>query len=387
MNRIKVVHLITKLELGGAQLNTVFTFENLNPEIFEVFLITGDGGILNTEVEEFCKMNKNYSGKFIMIKDLVRSINPIKDIKALLNLRKEFKLIKPDIIHTHSSKAGILGRLAGSLAGVGVVIHSVHGFSFSSHQSFLRRSFFSFAEKIISGLTTHFVFVSKNDIEVAEKKKLVKNKNYSLIRSGFPVKKFIDVSINKSAARKKYNINNSMFVCGIIAPFKPQKGLFHLIKIASLVLKEDKDILFIIAGDGTLREKIEYELEQEGISDNFRLPGFINDIDKMIPLFDIGLTTSLWEGLPQSLVQMRLNKKAVVASNIPGNNEIIINGENGYLIDIKDHKKFAEAILSLKSDIKLRKKLSFYNDNFAEWDGNFMVEAQEELYIELIKSR
>jgi len=383
MKRIKVVHLITKLELGGAQLNTIFTFEHLDPEVFEAFLMSGDGGVLTPEVEEFCRMNKSFSGKFTIVKDLAREINPVKDIKAFFKLRKEFKLMKPDIIHTHSSKAGILGRLAGFFSKTPVIIHSVHGFSFSGYQSFLRRNIFSFIEKIISGLTTHFIFVSNNDISIAEQKKLLRKNNYSLIRSGFPIKKFLETGGDIAIVKKKYNINDSMFVCGTIAPFKPQKGLFHLIEIASLVLKKDKNIIFFIAGDGVLREKIESELKKRGIFDNFRLPGFINNIENVIPLFDIGLTTSLWEGLPQSLVQLRLKKKTIIASDIPGNNEVVAEGKNGYLIDIEDHDSFVSAILSLKNDPELRKSLSIYNDNYNEWDGDFMVRSQEELYLKV----
>ncbi len=383
MKRIKVVHLITKLEMGGAQLNTIFTFEHLDPEVFEPFLMSGDGGVLSSEVEEFCRVNKGFSGKFTIVKNLVREINPIKDIKAFFRLRKEFKLIKPDIIHTHSSKAGIIGRVAGFFSKTPVIIHSVHGFSFSDYQSFLRRNIFSFVEKLISGLTTHFIFVSNNDIAIAEQKKFLRKKNYSLIRSGFPVKKFLNAGGDIEVVREKFKINSSMFVCGIIAPFKLQKGLFHLIDIASLVLEKDKNIIFFIAGDGILREKIENELKKRGIFDNFRLPGFINNIENVIPVFDIGLTTSLWEGLPQSLVQLRLSKKAIVASDIPGNNEVVADGKNGYLIDIKDHNSFASTILSLKNDPELRKSLSTYNDNFEEWDGDFMVRSQEELYLKV----
>lgn len=383
MKRIKVVHLITKLEMGGAQLNTIFTFKHLDPEVFETFLMSGDGGVLSSEVEEFCIVNKGFAGKFTIVKNLVREINPIKDIKAFFRLRKEFRLIKPDIIHTHSSKAGIIGRVAGFFSKTPVIIHSVHGFSFSDYQSFLKRNIFSFVEKLISGLTTHFIFVSNNDIAIAEQKKFLRKKNYSLIRSGFPVKKFLKAGGNIEVVREKFKINSSMFVCGIIAPFKQQKGLFHLIDIASLVLEKDKNIIFFIAGDGILREKIENELKKRGIFDNFRLPGFINNIENVIPVFDIGLTTSLWEGLPQSLVQLRLSKKAIVASDIPGNNEIVADGKNGYLIDIKDHNSFASTILSLKNDPELRKSLSRYNDNYEEWDGDFMVRSQEELYLKV----
>ena len=186
-----------------------------------------------------CFKKKTKKDRFFFVKDLVRQINPIKDLKALFQLRKLLKKIKPDIIHTHSSKAGILGRTAAFLLRVPVIIHSVHGFSFSPYQSFLKRTFYVTAEKLVSKITSHFVFVSNDDIGMAREKKLVKE-NYSLIRSGFPFKKFLKKSEDEKTVRESYNIKENDFVCGIIAPFKPQKGLFHLIEIAERVLAPGK---------------------------------------------------------------------------------------------------------------------------------------------------
>jgi glycosyltransferase involved in cell wall biosynthesis len=305
--------------------------------------------------------------------------------------------MNPHVVHTHSSKAGIIGRLAAFSAGVPVIIHSVHGFSFSPFQSFLKRTFYSAAEKAVSKLTSHFVFVSNDDIEIAAQKKLIKE-NYSLIRSGFPFQKFLKKEDGTSAhiesLRKKYNIKKNDFVCGIIAPFKPQKGLFHLIEIADMVLKSKRDmdnaakadnIVFMITGDGDLRAAIEEKLKEKNIFENFRLPGFVFDIENAVDIFDIGVSTALWEGLPQSLIQLRLKKKAVVASDIPGNREVIKDKKNGFLVDVKDHETFARKILFLMENSAERERLAcFDREDFSQWDADYMVKAQEKLYRELL---
>ncbi len=378
-NRITVIHLITRLELGGAQLNTLHTAEHLDSLRFDVYLLCGPGGVMKSRLAE--------NDRLIVVPQLAREIRLGRDLLALAQITRLFKGLKPQIVHTHSSKAGILGRLAARLAGVPVVIHSVHGFSFSPCQSFFRRQFYLFAERICRRLTTHFIFVSNGDIDLARKKKLVAG-NYSLIRSGFPLEKFSGRHGDLAALRAKYDLPEGGFVCGIVAPFKPQKGLLHLAAIAEIVIKKDPAIFFFIAGDGAQRQELEKELQRRGIARNFRLPGFIRDVENAMDCFDVGISTALWEGLPQSLVQLRLKKKAVVASDIPGNREVIRDGENGFLLPVEDHGRFAAAILRLSADAGLRRKLASYaEEDFSEWSADVLVARQEELYQRLVIRR
>jgi len=380
---LKIVHVITKLELGGAQVNTIYTVEHLSPDRFDTYLICGPGGILTERVEK--------KEKLIIMKNMVRQICPYKDWRVFFQLKRKLRELKPDVVHTHSSKAGILGRLAAYFARVPVIIHSVHGFSFSPFQSAPVRTIYSTAERLVRKITRHFIFVAQEDIETAKKYKLVQD-NFSLIRSGFPVRKFFPSNQSHAEVlelRSKYGIKETDFVCGIIAPFKPQKGLFHLIEIAAEVirlLKEEgfkRDIIFMITGDGNLRPEIENKLSEKGISDNFRLPGFLFDIENAIEIFDLGISTALWEGLPQSLIQLRLKKKAIVASDISGNREVIKNGQNGFLADVFDYKLFAQKIRELVTDETLRKQMESYEEDFSQWDADYMVKRQEALYEEL----
>ncbi|MBN2346536.1 MAG: glycosyltransferase family 4 protein [Candidatus Aminicenantes bacterium] len=376
IDKIVVVHLITKLELGGAQLNTLHTVENLDPLRFDSYLLCGPGGMLRSSLRE--------RHRLMIVPALEREIRPGRDLRAIVQLTKLFKDIGPQIVHTHSSKAGILGRWAAFLAGVPVIVHSVHGFSFSPYQSFLRRHFYLLAEKVCRRLTSHFVFVAAADIELARRHRLIGD-NFSLIRSGFPLEKFASRGKAPAALKEKYGLPASSFVCGVLAPFKPQKGLFHLAAIAALVIQRHPQVFFFIAGDGGQRQELEEELRRLNIEGNFRLPGFIRDVETVMDFFDIGVSTSLWEGLPQSLVQLRLKKKAVVASDIPGNREVIRDGENGFLFPVEDHDRFAAAILRLATDTALRRKLgNFAGDDFHDWSADVLVARQEELYQRLL---
>lgn len=257
MEKIKVVHIITKLELGGAQINTIYTYQHLDPSGFEPWLLCGPGGILTDTITQ--------KEHLVILNHLERAINPGQDLKAYRELKRWLLHHQPQIVHTHSSKAGIIGRLAAHAAGVPVIIHSVHGFSFSPFQSFLKRNLYINAEKFVAQRTSHFVFVSQDDIQIAKDHHLVTD-NYSLIRSGFPFPPFLEKKSNSHLIREKYNIAPDDFVCGVIAPFKAQKGLFHLIEIAARVIPSlagKRNVRFIITGDGALRPAIEAKLKEK----------------------------------------------------------------------------------------------------------------------------
>lgn len=389
--RIVVAHIITKLELGGAQLNTLHTVEHLDLARFDAYLLCGPGGVLKSRLAE--------TERFFEIPALGREIRPGRDIQALLQLLRLFKRFRPQVVHTHSSKAGILGRLAARLAHVPVVVHTVHGFSFSPQQPFFQRHLYRLVERACRPLTDHFIFVSRSDMEQALRLKLVDppcpdaaapsrsdatRNGFSLIRSGFPLEKF-RAAADAAAVRAKYDLSPGCFVCGTIAPFKPQKGLLRLVDVAARVIASNPEVFFFIAGDGEQRPQLEAELRRRGIAANFRLPGFIRDVENAMDAFDIGLSTALWEGLPQSLVQLRLKKKAIVASDIPGNREVVRDRENGILVPWNDAECFAAAILELARDAGLRRRLGdFSAEDFSEWSADVLVARQQELYQRLV---
>ena len=165
MDKTTVVHIITKLELGGAQQNTLFTVAHLDRDAYKPVLISGTEGILVEEAKQLTDVNVHF------LSDLVREIKPLKDFRALVKIRRILKQIRSDvkspkvIVHTHSSKAGILGRWAARLAGIRLIVHSVHGFSFNDYQPSLVRAFYVLLERITARMTTAFVTVSGSDRE------------------------------------------------------------------------------------------------------------------------------------------------------------------------------------------------------------------------------
>ncbi len=383
MKRIKVIHIITKLELGGAQQNTLYTVENLNREKFDTFLLCGKGGILDKKASE------NLKEKIIFIKSLVREISPINDLIALLNIIKILLKEKPHIIHTHSSKAGILGRIAGFISKVPMIIHTYHGFGFNDHQNFFVKNFYIFLEKIVSLLTDVLIFVSKANMETAKKYNIGKEKKYLLIRSGIKLSNFSREKDKLFASKFFPQITQKSKVVLTVANLKPQKNPSDFIKIASDVIFSKRDVYFIYAGGGEPKDMEYYSkmIEKNKISNRCVITGWIDDVKQLYRSADIFLLTSLWEGLPRSLVEAMASLTIPVCYETDGVKDIIKDGINGFLVKQLNWFEAAEKIKKLCDDENLYKdmKKNLENLDLSEFDIDFMVSQQEKLYIDLLK--
>ena len=377
--KIKVCHIITKLELGGAQKNTLYTLSNLDKEKFEVFLISGEGGILDDEARK-----ENYKKYFI--KCLVREVSPLNDLISLINIFLILKKEKPLIIHTHSSKAGIIGRVAGFFSGVKVIIHTYHGFGFNEHQPYLLKKFYILLEKIVSFITDHFIFVSYNNLETAKRYKIIRKNNYSIIRSGIKLGEFLtykDYSfIEKYGFKKDGNL-----IIATVANLKPQKNPDDFIKVAETVLKDVDNVLFFYCGGG---EKLDYYKEliiKKGLEKKVIFTGWVYDVKEVYRSTDIFILTSLWEGLPRSIIEAIKSGCVVISYKTDGVTEVIRNGVNGFIVEQKDFYKMSEMILRLVKEKEFFDKIkeNVVETELSKFDIDFMVKQQEKLYERLIK--
>jgi glycosyltransferase involved in cell wall biosynthesis len=346
----KICHIITQLELGGAQINTLKTLKHFSDRGDDLILITNQAGILNG------KANKLLNVKKYFIKPLVREINPLKDIRALKMLTSILKKERPDIVHTHSSKAGILGRKAAKKAKIGCIIHTVHGYGFNYFKNKLIRGFAIFTERNAARITDKLIFVSRDDMKIAKELKLGRNEKYLLIRSGVDFNLFQDIGHRKSTVRKNLNLPLNRKIIINVAPFKKQKNIPLFLDIIKELRKDFEDILGIVIGDGNLRSKYETYIKSNHLVENILLLGFKENPRDFVYASDIFLSTSLWEGLPRSVLESLLLGIPVIAPNIGGINEVVIDGKNGFLYDNKENA--LKKIEILIKDEKYRQKLS-----------------------------
>ncbi len=388
MMRLRVAHIITQLELGGAQRNTLYTVGHLDPEHFDAFLLCGRGGILDPETQ-------HASWPTHYIPGLVRPLRPWLDLAAFYQLYTKLRELRPHVVHTHSSKAGILGRVAAYLAGVPVILHTFHGFGFNRRQKPWTRWLFIAIEKLCAPLCAHLVFVSEENRKEAHHLKIGKNVPKSLVRSGIPLQspqhKPLTTS-EKRASNKIHKLLQSLphdaWRVVYVGNFKPQKNPMDLVAVASQVLTINPQVHFLFAGDGELKASVEKECKEQGLQDHVHFLGWCQrreDVQDIFAASNCFLLTSLWEGLPRSLVEAMAAGLPAVVYGVDGTKDIVEDGETGYLITPHDTALAAEKILWLADHPEKARQMGKKGKGLItkDFDIDHMVRQQEVLYAKL----
>ncbi len=380
MQGVNLLYVITKLELGGAQKQLLSLINHLGQDKFRPFLFTAKDGLLIPEASAINGLTLKKS------RWLERAINPFKDLLALIEIYRFIKKNNIDIVHTHSSKAGILGRFAARLAKVKVVIHTVHGWSFNDCQPIAGRLFFILLERWSARFSDKLVVVSYCDRKKGLDNHIGKEDKYSLIRYGVDYAEF---NIKDHNIREELGIKPNDLVIGMIACFKPQKSPQDFIKLAFLTQRALPDARFLLVGDGALRKSTEKLIHKFNLDKQIILTGWRRDIPRILSAIDVFVLTSLWEGLPISALEAMASAKPVVATHTGGVAEIITEGKTGFLTSSRDMNKMSEKLVVLLKDKNLR--LQMGQNARSSLDLNFtltnMIKENENLYEDLIRRK
>lgn len=390
---IAVCHIITKLELGGAQQNTIFTVKHLDRRKFRPSLITNPDGLLVAETRQQPDLRAWY------LSCLRREIRPHHDLHALFRiraiLRKQLRSAphEPLIVHTHSSKAGILGRWAARLAGVRHIVHSVHGFGFHAYQPPLTRAAYVTAERLTAGITDHFIAVSQANIRTGVAARIFAEPDVSLIRSGIDITRFRQVAETpeaerqrrQAALRREIGIAADAPVVGMIACFKPQKAPLDFIRVMRRVADTLPNVQAVMAGDGVLRPQIEALIAERDLGATVTLLGWRDDIPELMDLCRVIVLTSRWEGLPRVCPQAMAVGRPIVAPRVDGIPEAVRHGETGFLVEPGDIQAMARHLIHLLSNPEHARAMGLAGQRqVAEFDIHRMVTQQEALYERLV---
>jgi glycosyltransferase involved in cell wall biosynthesis len=377
--RIKVAHVVTRLDLGGAQQNTLATVRGLDPARFDAFLVCGEGGFFDPEVRA------DPGVRSIFLDSLVREVSPLRDLLAALELRKLFRAERPDVVHTHSSKAGILGRLAAASAGVPVIVHTYHGFGFHDGQNPLVKSLYAVLERLCARFTTRLVYVSRANAEYAERHGLGPAKDALVIRSGV---KLSDFPARVDAAKLKMSAGIGMHkpVVVSIGNLKPQKNAGDFVAAAAKVAVKFPEARFVFIGDGPQRRALEAKAFSLGLDGKLLFLGWRRDGAQWLAASDVFALTSLWEGLPRALVEALRTGLPAVCYATDGVADVLRDGENGFLVRPGDVDAFAERLARVLEDADLRRRLgaAAAASIGPEFDVGAMVREQEKLYESLL---
>lgn len=377
---LRVLHAITMLELGGAQRNTLDTCRLLDRGRFAVGLACADRGELFDEATRLAGV------ALFPLRRLRREVRPPDDLRALGELRRAIRAFRPDIVHTHSSKAGVLGRLAARRERVPVIVHSIHGFGFGSHQAAPVRWAFLAAERLVAPWTTQFVAVSRRNLEQGVALGLFPRERARLIRSGIDLTAFRQPG-GGGELRRSLGIPAGAPLVVQVACFKPQKAPERFVELAALVARRVPAAHFLLVGDGDLRGRLEAQRSAAGLDGRLHLPGWRRDVAAVYAAAAVVTLTSRFEGLPRVLVEALTAGVPVAAMAVDGVVEVVRDGVNGCLVGEGDTAALAARVVELLGDPGRRAALAARApEGLDEFDRDTMVRQQESMYEELAAS-
>ncbi len=368
-----VCHIITKLELGGAQKITLRTMAHLDrSKYFPVLIVGGEAGELDVDATSIL------GRELYRVPSLVRAIRPLQDVKAFFSLTRLLRRIRPMIVHTHSSKAGIIGRWAARLAGVPVIVHSVHGFGFTPTQHPLLKRFLTLMERWASAYTQWVFTDSEANRQQGIALGLFTGDRSSMLPPGIDLQAILAVRVNCDDKRHSLGLDPAKPLIGMVAPFKPQKSPLDFVRVASHVCRQRSDAHFVMVGDGELRQAVEEEIRRLGLSQSITLTGWRRDVPEIMKCLDVFLLTSGWEGLPRVYLEALSCGVPAVGTCVDGAAEVVIDGVNGFLKEPGDVEGLADRVLWLLNHPEEAKVMGARGISFSEKFDCYEVVRQQE---------
>lgn len=375
---IQIIYIITKLELGGAQKVCLSLFEGMQKNGCSSFLLSGTEGLLASQFKEHKKV--------IFVPTMKREVSlsalfaEIKNFFALVRSLKKIKKDNPHLmVHTHSTKAGLVGRWAAWWAGIKTRVHTVHGYGFHEHQSWFAWLPIYFLELITSFITTHFICVSAHDVKTGSRLFPYFSNKHSIIRAGVDHKQFYVPAQKISKA-----FTQNTFTFGTISCFKPQKNLFDLLKAFETAYLQNTRARLEIIGDGIQRPEIEAWIAEHDLSSVITLHSWQKNITAITQKWNAFVLSSLWEGLPCAIIEARLQHLPVISYKTGGIPEVIFDKKNGLLFEQKNWPGLAHGMIQIMHNNHLYNSLQSYRDDFSEFDTNHMITEHIKLYKKLL---
>jgi glycosyltransferase involved in cell wall biosynthesis len=392
----KVLRIINRFNLGGPTYNAAYLSKYLAPE-FETMLV---GGAKDESEGTSEYMAHNLGLEPIIIPEMHRSLNLFRDYKAYQKIKKIITEFKPDIVHTHASKAGALGRMAAYNLSVPVIIHTFHGHVFDAYFSKFSSTFYKNIERFLAKKSTQIIAISEiQKYDLAHKYSICSEDKIEVIPLGFDLLKFQDNIVEKRKLfRDQYKIENNeiaIAIIGRLVPIKNHDLFLNAIKYISS--RTNKKLRVFIVGDGESRQSIQAKAKELKLSftekieeSNINLITFtswIKDVDRVIAGIDIVALTSLNEGTPVSLIEAQAGNKPIVTTNVGGIENVVIPGRTALLCENNDLTGFAENLLKVIEDNNLRKDLSIEGWTHVKEKFHFtrLVEDTKNLYYRLLK--
>tara|TARA_R110002110_G_scaffold322777_3_gene535195 strand:- start:7006 stop:8175 length:1170 start_codon:yes stop_codon:yes gene_type:complete len=378
---LKIVHIITRFINGGADENTLETCNHQAAAGHDVTLIYGD------EWTERMLARLNAGITKICVSNLKRPVSPLNDILALYQIAQHLKRIEPDVIHTHTSKAGFIGRLASIASRKSIVVHGVHILPFTAENKTQFLTYLAL-EKIAAPLTDHFIDVSEGMRELCLKHKLGIPENHDVIASGMDIDRFRRAEPAHDIRRdQNANSDATPLTLTYVAVLERRKCHHELMTAIAPILLANPATSLVFAGEGPERSKLEAHARVLGIAQQMQFIGFRDDAANVIAASDICLFYSEREGLPRSIVQYALGGKPILAMHLPGIERIVRDGQNGYVTD--NAADFASRLDHLLHSPDTRSDFGLHSEkmDLSAWSAKFMADEIEKVYLRALSRR
>lgn len=375
----KILRIITRLNIGGPAIHVTNLNYYLDREFgYESLLVYGSLAEGEGSMEYLAKQ-KNL--KTFLLPELGREISLLKDLKTIWQLYRLIRQEKPDIVHTHTAKAGLVGRIAAKLAGVQKIYHTFHGHVFHDYFSTLKTKLFILIEKTIALFTTKIVAIS------AEQKKDLVNygiaaaEKISVIPLGFELEK-LTVNPKTRYLKTLLQLSDNTKLVGIVGRLVPIKNHNYFIEIAEKVLRKIDNVRFLIIGDGELRPQLEDLIRRIGLSGKIIITGFLEKAENIYSDLDVVMLTSKNEGTPVTLIEALACAKPVLSTDVGGVRDILQHGKYGYLETLDNAEKYANDLISILMNYSKAQEMAKLGQNYilSHYDAKILIKNINALY-------
>lgn len=386
IDMIKIAEVITRLDWGGSPDIVRTTCAYLDKNQFDVTLVSGPTEHFTRRTEDFIK---GFGDKYIVVKPLRRSVGLFHDWRAFWQLYCLCKRGKFDIVHTHTAKAGILGRLAARMAGVPVVIHTPHGHNFYGYFNPIFSRFVVIMERIFSMFTDKIICMTALELNDFKKYRAANPKKLALIYQGLELRKYTDGPVDKEGLRESLSLKEGETVVGFLGRLEPIKGADIFVEAGAYVAKFFRKTKFLVIGEGSLRENLERKVVELGVRHKFIFTGWREDVAQLLSVIDLLVLPSRNEAVGIALIEAQAAGVPVVATRVGGIPEVVNENFTGLLVPPKDPARLAAAINTLLVNPEKRMRMG---ERAKEWaNGRFMVDEMidktSHLYIETLEEK
>ena len=377
----KITYIITRLDRGGSAEAALQWAEGIKNQGFQVDLVSGSTIEPHENLEEY---SKRTGIEIHFIDSLHRELEPVNDLKALWALYRFIRKNRPDIVHTNSSKAGLLGRTAAWLARTPIIVHSPHGHIFYGYYGRFKTNLFIFLERFAGRFTDVITTLTSIGRDDHVKLKIAPPEKFEIVHAGIDIEKYRKTTLSREEIRNALKIPQEAFVIGWVGRFADIKNPLMLVNSAERLKTED-DLHFLMVGDGELLAKCKVKVERAGMNHKFTFTGFRSDVPDLLKAMDLYVLTSTNEGLGRSIIEAQAAGLPVAVSKVGGVPDIIEDGVNGSLIPVNDDEYLAAEIKSFKNDTEKRKRfISSSNVRLAGFSLQKTIEDLEKIYNRLL---